>query len=102
MNQRLGRYNLVKKLRSGGMAEVFLGVVDGPGDFKRKVAVKVVLPCFAQDPEFRTMFMDEAAIGARLTHANIAQIYDFDIEDGVPYLAMEYIEGKDLRAVLER
>ena len=100
-HRRLGRYTLVERLRTGGMAEVWRGLAEGPGGFLRKAAIKVILPAYAEDEDFLHMFRDEAAIAARLTHANIAQIHDFDVADGVPYLAMEFVEGKDLRAVLE-
>ncbi|MFH1530764.1 MAG: protein kinase [Pseudomonadota bacterium] len=96
----MGRYILVERLRTGGMAEVWRGLAEGPGGFLRKAAIKVILPAYAEDEDFLRMFMDEAAIAARLTHANIAQIHDFDVADGIPYLAMEFVEGKDLRSVL--
>jgi len=99
--QKFGKYTLVEKLTTGGMAEVFRGVAVGPGGFKRIVAIKKILPCFADSREFLRMFVDEATIAARLNHANIAQVYDFDIVDGIPYIAMEFVEGKDLRAVLQ-
>jgi len=100
-HRKLGRYILVERLRTGGMAEVWRGLAEGPGGFLRKAAIKVILPAYTEDEDFLQMFKDEAAIAARLTHANIAQIHDFDVAEGVPYLAMEYVEGKDLRAVLE-
>lgn len=97
---KFGKYTLVEKLTTGGMAEVYRGFATGPGGFRRQVAVKKILPAYADDPEFKRMFFDEATIAARLNHANIAQIYDFDMVDGVPFIAMEYVEGKDLRSVL--
>ncbi len=98
---KFGKYTLLEKITTGGMAEVFRGVAVGPGGFARIVAIKKILPCFADSPEFLRMFQDEASIAARLNHANIAQVYDFDIVDGVPYLAMEYVEGKDVRSILK-
>ena len=100
-HRRLGRYTLVERIRTGGMAEIWRGLAEGPGGFLRKAAIKVILPGYAEDEDFLQMFMDEAAIAARLTHSNIAQIHDFDVVDGTAYLAMEYVEGKDLRTVLE-
>lgn len=97
---KFGKYTLVEKLTTGGMAEVYRGFATGPGGFRRQVALKKILPAYADDPEFKRMFFDEATIAAHLNHANIAQIYDFDMVDGVPYIAMEYIEGKDLRSIL--
>jgi serine/threonine protein kinase len=101
MNQ-LGKYVLLDRIKVGGMAEIWRGYSSGPGGFLKKAAIKVVLPCYSEDAEFIQMFMDEAVIASRLTHANIAQIYDFDVADGTPYLAMEYVEGKDLHSILEQ
>ena len=100
-HHRLGRYTLVERIRTGGMAEIWRGLAEGPGGFLRKAAIKVILPGYAEDEDFLQMFMDEAAIAARLTHSNIAQTHDFDVVDGTAYLAMEYVEGKDLRTILE-
>lgn len=100
--QKFGKYYLLEKITTGGMAEVFRAVATGPEGFQRVVAIKKILPCYADEPEFVAMFVDEASIAARLTHANIAQIFDFDILDGVPYIAMEFVEGKDLRSILTK
>ena len=99
--EKLGKYVLLEKLTTGGMAEVFRAVSTGPGGFKRIVAIKKILPCYADSPEFQRMFTDEASIAARLSHASIAQVYDFDIVDGTPYIAMEFVEGKDLTSMLQ-
>jgi len=98
---KFGKYTLLEKITTGGMAEVFRGVAIGPGGFARIVAIKKILPCFTDSEEFLRMFQDEAAIAARLNHANIAQVYDFDIVAGIPYLAMEFVEGKDVRCILK-
>jgi len=100
--ERLGRYRIIGKLPSGGMAEVFLGMFVGPDGFRRLVAIKRIRPELDTDPKFQRMFADEASIASRLTHSNIAQVYDFAIDDGPPYIVMEYVEGKDLRGILHR
>lgn len=100
--EKLGRYTLIEKLTTGGMAEVYRAVAKGPDGFRRIVAIKKILPCYTDSADFRKMFVDEATIAARLNHANIAQVYDFEIVGGVPYIAMEFVEGKDLRAILQR
>jgi len=100
--ERFGKYTLLERVTTGGMAEVWRGVVSGHGGFRRIVAIKKILPCYSQSPEFQRMFVDEATIASHLSHANIAQIYDFDVVDGTPYIAMEFVEGKDLRSILER
>jgi serine/threonine protein kinase len=84
------------------MAEVFRAKATGVEGFERLVAVKRILPGIAEDEEFVTMFKDEAKIAVQLTHANIAQIFDLGRADGSFYIALEYIHGKDLRAIMNR
>ena len=97
--QRLGRYELLQRLAVGGMAEVYLAYASGPGDFRKVVAIKRMLPQHALDPQLLRMFLDEARLMARLSHPNVPQVTDVD--DGeVPYFVMEYIHGTDLRGIL--
>ncbi len=84
------------------MAEVFKAKATGVEGFERLVAVKRILPSIAEDEEFITMFIDEAKIAVQLTHANIAQIFDLGRVDGSFFIALEYIHGKDLRAIFNR
>jgi serine/threonine protein kinase len=98
--KQFGKYRLIEKLTTGGMAEVYRAIATGPEGFSRVVVIKQILPAYAESREFLRMFIDEATIAARLNHANIAQIFDFDIVDGTPYIAMEFVEGKDLRNLL--
>ncbi|HET7041024.1 MAG TPA: protein kinase, partial [Gemmatimonadales bacterium] len=70
--------------------------------FERLVAIKRILPNIAEDEEFITMFIDEAKISVQLTHANIAQIYELGAINNSYFIAMEYIPGKDMRAIFER
>ena len=93
---RFGRYTLVKQLSLGGMAEVFLALARGPGDFKKFVTLKRILPRYRNDAEFVEMFLEEARISASLSHANIAQVFDLGMEAGELYLAMEFVPGEDL------
>jgi serine/threonine protein kinase len=99
-----GKYLLLDRINVGGMAEVWRGKTSALGGVDRLVAVKRILPNIAEDEEFVTMFMDEAKITVQLTHANIAQIYDFSYErtHNSYFIAMEYVAGKDLRAVFDR
>jgi serine/threonine-protein kinase len=90
---RLGPYELLKRLATGGMAEVYLARRAGPHGFQKTVAVKRILPQFARDPDFVAMFVDEARVCARLTHPNIVQVFDFGEQDGELYMAMEYVDG---------
>src|SRR5918911_741227 len=98
--QRLGTYELIRPLAQGGMAEIYLARRLGPGQFERHVAVKVLSERRAADAEACTMFLDEARLVAMLNHQNIASVLEVDVVDGKHYLAMEYVHGADLRAVL--
>src|SRR5215471_20626815 len=89
----LGRYELVHPLGVGGMAQVFKARAVGPGGFRRDVVVKRILPEYGRDSEFIRMFVDEAKILGLLHHPNVVQVYDFGEDDGVLFLALEYVEG---------
>lgn len=99
---QIGRYKFVDRLAVGGMAEVFVAIAEGSEGFERPVVVKRLLPHLAALPRFRQMFVDEARIMLSLQHGNIVQILDMGRLDGVPFLALEYVDGRDLRTVLER
>ncbi len=90
---RLGPYELLRRIATGGMAEVYLARRAGPHGFQKTVAVKRILPQFARDADFVAMFVDEARVCARLGHPNIVQVFDFGEEDGELYMAMEYVDG---------
>ncbi|MDF1566350.1 MAG: protein kinase [Deltaproteobacteria bacterium] len=91
-----------RRIAAGGMAEVFLATRTGAGGFEKTVAVKRILPHLCEDPETVAMFRDEAHLASRLSHPNIAQVFDLVEEDGALLLAMEWIDGKDLRRILRR
>ncbi|MBN2801466.1 MAG: protein kinase [Deltaproteobacteria bacterium] len=97
-----GKYYLLDRISVGGMAEVFKAKSFGVEGFERLLAVKRILPSIAEDEEFITMFIDEAKIAVQLTHANIAQIFDLGKVGDAYFIAMEYVEGKDLRAIFDR
>jgi serine/threonine protein kinase len=97
-----GKYYLLERINVGGMAEVFKAKATGVEGFERLVAVKRILPSIAEDEEFITMFVDEAKIAVQLTHANIAQIFDLGRVDGSFFIALEYVHGKDMRAIFNR
>src|SRR5687768_10188936 len=92
-----GRYELVRKLARGGMAEVFLArdlLLDRP------VALKVLYPELSRDPTFVERFRREAQAAANLSHPNIVSIYDWGEEDGTYFIVMEYIEGRTLGQII--
>jgi len=100
--QSFGKYQLLKKLATGGMAEVWLARQTGIEGFNRTVVLKRILPHLAEDPEFVQMFLNEARIAAKFNHPNIAQIYDLGETGGTYYIAMEYIHGEDLGRVMRK
>jgi serine/threonine-protein kinase len=93
---RIGRYDIVGKLATGGMAEVLLGCVSGPGGFEQPLVIKRMLPHLFEDENFRGMFLDEARIVARIRHPNVVTVHDLGLSDGELYLVMEYLEGESL------
>ncbi len=99
--QPFGKYILLNKIALGGMAEIFRAKTIGAEGFEKEVVIKRILPHYTEDEAFVTMFIDEAKVSSGLNHPNIVQIYDFDIQDGCYYIAMEYIEGRDLRRVID-
>src|SRR5262249_17715327 len=99
---RLGKYQLIRKLATGGMAEVFLAKTDGPMGFEKQLVIKRILPHLAEDPQFVDMFLGEAKLAAQLNHPNLVQLFDFGEAEGAYFIAMEYIDGPTLRLLLAR
>lgn len=97
----LGQYEVGDLIATGGMAAVYRARVAGPMGFEKPVAIKVLLDEAAQDEDTVRMFIDEARLGARLSHPNIASVLDFGEADGRFYLAMEYVDGVSLSALLK-
>jgi eukaryotic-like serine/threonine-protein kinase len=95
------RYRVIKRLEAGGMAEVYLGEASSVEGFKKRVAIKRVLPHLAQNDNFIQMFLDEARLSARLSHANIVSVFDISARDDTYFLIMEYVEGANLKKLLD-
>ncbi len=100
--QRFGRYTLLMPLSTGGMGEVFLAQLEGSHGFDKPCVIKKILPHLAKEPGFVSRFADEGRILVKLSHGNIAQVLDMGVHDEAPYIALEFIDGKDLRRVLAR
>ena len=98
----LGKYQLVRKLASGGMAEVFLARAAGPMGFEKTVVVKRILPHLADEQNFISMFLSEARLAAQLNHPNVVQVFDFGEADGAYFLVMEFIDGVNLRVLFRK
>ncbi len=99
--ERFGAYTLLEKLGQGGMAVVYRGERVGEAGFKKRVAIKRILPQYRRDPSLLERFAAEARTNARLDHPNLVQVLDFGIEPE-PYLALELIEGVSLSQVMQR
>lgn len=100
--ETFGQYVLLEKVATGGMAELFRAKKIGIEGFEQVLAVKRILPHLSSDEEFVNMFIAEAKLAAQLTHKNIAQIYDFGKIEQSYFISMEYIRGKDLKAILKK
>jgi len=99
---RLGRYELLARLASGGMGEIFLARLEGAAGFEKLLVVKRILPHLADDARFRGMLIAEARIASRMTHANICQVYELGETDGQLYIVMEHLEGIGLLSLLRK
>ena len=94
-----GKYILLERISVGGMAEVFKAKTFGVKGFARMVAIKRILPQLAEDANFVDMFISEAKTAVELNHPNLCQVFDLGLEGNEHYIAMEYIQGKDLLAL---
>ncbi|MCA9653667.1 MAG: serine/threonine protein kinase [Myxococcales bacterium] len=97
---RLGRYAVVRRIGSGGMAELYLARLDGPEGFAKAVALKLMHPYLSDDAHFARMFLKEARIAAQIEHPSIVQVLDVGEFGGEYFMALEFVHGKDLRRVL--
>jgi len=95
----IGKYEVLRKLATGGMAEIYLARVRGTAGFEKIVVLKRILPHYAEDPSFVQMFLDEARLAATLQHPNIADVYDVGQMNGSYFFTMEFIHGEDARTV---
>src|SRR5262249_40027829 len=96
---RLGRYEILGEIASGGMATVFLGRVTGAKGFQRLVAIKRLHPHLESEEEFVSMFLEEARLAARIRHQNVVATLDVEDQEGL-YIVMEYVEGDRLLSLL--
>lgn len=95
-----GRYQLRSRLARGGMAELFLAVLPGPEGFEKSVVIKRMLPQLAAQESYRQMFAQEARLMAAFGHGHVVSALDYGVEQGGPYLVLEYVDGVDLGRVL--
>jgi serine/threonine protein kinase len=95
------RYKIVSRIAAGGMAEVYQGESAGIEGFRKKVAIKKVLPKLSQNRDFIHMFLDEARLCAYLSHSKCVQVFDIGQAAGSHFIVMEFVDGADLQGVLE-
>ncbi|WP_437609255.1 serine/threonine-protein kinase [Sorangium sp. So ce834] len=98
--QRLGRYELLRLIGEGGMAQVWAARMEGSRGFHKVVALKTLIPALARDPQFQRMFLDEANLAAKIHHRNVVEILDLGDSDGVLFLVMEWIDGQTMQRLL--
>ncbi|MDB4928462.1 MAG: serine/threonine protein kinase, partial [Myxococcaceae bacterium] len=100
MPRRFGRYTLLRRLASGGMAELYLALHRSLANFERLVVIKRILPELGRDQSFITMLLQEARIAATFSHPNIVTTFDVGQAEGEYFIAMEHIHGEDLRSIV--
>jgi len=101
LSRQFGRYELLLELAAGGMATLYLARLRGPEGFEKLVALKIIHPHLTREASFVRMFFDEARISALVHHPNVVQVLDLGQVEDIYYIAMEYVHGKDYRAVLK-
>lgn len=99
---RFGKYTLIRKLATGGMAELFLAIQKSVAGFEKLVVIKRILPAMNQDRAFVDMLLHEARVAATLSHPNIVQVFDVGSVDGTYFIAMEHVHGEDLRSIVRQ
>ena len=99
---KVGKYHIVKPLKLGGTAAIYLAVMRGENNFSREVVIKRPLPHLVAEGRSRHMFIDEAHIASRLSHPNVCQVLDLVAREDELYIVLEYLRGVDLREVLKR
>ena len=98
----VGRYAILGKLAAGGMATVHVGRLLGPVGFTRMVAIKRLHPEYARDPEFVSMFLDEARLAAKISHPNVVSTLDVVATGGELFLVMDYLQGQSLSWLIKQ
>lgn len=98
---QLGPYRLLERLGFGGMCEVFLAECYGASGFVKRVAIKTLLTSLQGQGRYERLLIQEAKLGAQLTHRNIVQVHDLGVDRGLLYVCLEYVDGGDLRALMQ-
>lgn len=101
-NHTVGKYRLLAELGRGGMSKVYVAVTTGPAGFSKLVVLKILEGNLAKEPDFVTMFLDEARLAARINHANVVQTNEVGSDGDRYFIAMEFLEGQPLQRVVKR
>src|SRR3954466_7583468 len=102
IGRQVGRYTVVSHLASGGMAELYVARQEAVGGFEKDLVLKLLQGRYAENPRVVRMFLDEARLAAKLNHPSIVHVYDVAEEDGIKFIAMEYIHGETLTDIVRR
>jgi serine/threonine protein kinase len=100
--RRMGKYTLVRRLATGGMAELFLAIQRSVAGFEKLIVIKRILPSLNQDQAYVEMLLHEARVAATLSHPNVVQVFDLGSIDGGYFIAMEHVHGEDLRSLVRQ
>src|SRR5690554_5995564 len=95
------RYQVIERIDSGGMAEVFKANSTSLQGYQKLVAIKRVLPELTKNERFVRMFLDEAKVSLHLNHTNVVQVFDLGIADETYFIVMEYVDGSNLKKVIQ-
>jgi serine/threonine-protein kinase len=98
----VGPYRLIRRIGAGGMAEVFLAVAYGASGFEKRVAIKTLLPQLRDNGRLQRLLIEEARLGAHLQHANLVQVHELGVADGIYYVRMDFVDGADLKTLVQR
>ncbi|MEZ4380221.1 MAG: serine/threonine-protein kinase [Nannocystaceae bacterium] len=102
MRRRIGRYDILQRLGYGGMATVYLARATGSAGFEKLVAIKVIHPHLAADPNLVEMFLDEARIAAQIHNPHVVEILDLGTDRGDYFMVMEFVDGETLSALIRK
>lgn len=100
--KRFGRYHLIHRIGYGGMAEIFRGFTHDRDGFRRDVAIKRLLPHYVEDEQFVVMLTDEFKLVSQLRHPNVCEVFELARLEDTLFIAMEYVDGRDLRSTVEK
>jgi serine/threonine protein kinase len=101
-HRQFGRYTLLYRFAAGGMANLYLARLSGSDDFEKHVAIKLIHEHLTEDNAFVEMFIDEARLASAISHANVAQVIELGKLEQTHYIAMEYVEGESVSALMRR